>query len=78
MNKELKLLRIQPANTNTSVPLQNVTNLLEAAANVLPSTSTYAEIEDSSKNTKKPKKRVQTLREYLAVESLIHAMPMAT
>jgi hypothetical protein len=54
MNKELKLLRTQPANTNTSVPLQNVTNLLEAAANVLPSTSTNAEIEDSSKNTKKP------------------------
>ena len=54
MNRELKLLRTQPANTNTSVPLQNVTNLLEAAANVLPSTSTNAEIEDSSKNTKKP------------------------
>ncbi len=54
MNKELKLLRTQPANTNTSVPLQNVTNLLEAAANVLPSTSTNAEIEDSSKNTKMP------------------------
>jgi hypothetical protein len=42
MNKELKLLRTQPANTNTTVPLQNVTNLLEAAANVLPSTSTNA------------------------------------
>jgi hypothetical protein len=54
MNKELKLLRTQPANTNTSAPLQNVTNLLEAAANVLPSTSTNAEIEDSSENTKKP------------------------
>ena len=40
--------------TNTSVPLQNVTNLLEAAANVLPSTSTNAEIENSSKSTKKP------------------------
>ena len=53
MNKELKLLRTQPANTNASVPLQNVTNLLEAAANVLPSTSTNAEIEDSSKSTKK-------------------------
>ncbi len=34
MNKELKLLRTQPANTNTTVPLENVTNLLEAAANV--------------------------------------------
>ena len=54
MNKELKLLRTQPANTNTTVPLQNVTNLLEAAANVLPSTSTNAEMEDSSKSTKKP------------------------
>ena len=54
MNKELKLLRTQPANTNTSVPLQNVTNLLEAAANVLPSTSTNTEIEDSSKSTNKP------------------------
>ena len=54
MNKELKLLRTQPANTNTTVPLQNVTNLLEAAANVLPSTSTNAEIEDSSKSKKKP------------------------
>ena len=54
MNKELKLLRTQPANTNTTVPLQNVTNLLEAAANVLPATSTNAEIEGSSKSTKKP------------------------
>jgi hypothetical protein len=53
MNKELKLLRTQPANTNTSVPLQNVTNLLEAAANVMPSTSTNAEMEDSSKSKKK-------------------------
>ena len=42
-----------PANTNTSVPLQNVTNLLEAAANVLPSTSTNAEIENLSKSKKK-------------------------
>ena len=54
MNKELKLLRTQPANTNTSVPLQNVTNFLEAASNVLPPTSTNVEIEDSSKNTNKP------------------------
>jgi hypothetical protein len=54
MNKELKLLRTQPANTNTTVPLQNVTNLLEAAANVLPSTSTNAGTEDSSKSKKKP------------------------
>ena len=54
MNKELKLLLTQPANTNTTVPLQNVTNLLEAAANVLPATSTNAEIEGSSKSTKKP------------------------
>ncbi len=54
MNKELKLLWTQPANTNTTVPLQNVTNLLEAAANVLPSTSTNTEIEDSSKSTNKP------------------------
>ncbi len=37
---------------NTSVPLQNVTNLLEAAANVLPSTSTNGEMVDSSKSTK--------------------------
>ncbi len=48
------MLRTQPANTNTSVPLQNVTNLLGAAANVLPSTSTNAEMEDSSKSKKKP------------------------
>jgi hypothetical protein len=54
MNKELKLLRTQPANTNTSVPLENVTNLLGIVANVLPSTSTNAEIEDSSKSKKKP------------------------
>ncbi len=55
MNKELlKLLRTQPANTNTSVPLENVTNLLGIVANVLPSTSTNAEMEDSSKSTKKP------------------------
>ena len=39
MNRELKLLRTQPANTNTSVPLENVTNLLGIVANVLPSTS---------------------------------------
>ncbi len=34
MNKELKLLRTQPANTNTSVPLQNVTNLLGVVATI--------------------------------------------
>ena len=34
--------------------MPNVTNLLEAAANVLPSTSTNTEIEDSSKSTNKP------------------------
>jgi hypothetical protein len=70
MNKQLSLLRAQSPNTNTSVPYENVTNLLEAAANVLP--STIAEIEDSKS------KRVQTLREYVAVESLIISMPMAT
>jgi hypothetical protein len=53
MNKELKLLRTQPTNTNTSVPLENVTNLLGIVANVLPLTSTNAEMEDSSKSTKK-------------------------
>ena len=36
MNKELKLPRTQPANKNTSVPHENVTNLLGAVANVLP------------------------------------------
>jgi hypothetical protein len=40
VNKQLKLLRAQPENTNTSVPLENVTNLLGVVANVLPSTST--------------------------------------
>jgi hypothetical protein len=54
MNKELKLLRTQPTNSNTSVPLENEPNLLEAAANVLPSTSTNAKIEGSSKSKKKP------------------------
>jgi hypothetical protein len=54
MNKELKLLRTQPANTKTSVPLENVTNLLGIVENVPPSTSTNAEMEDSSKSTKKP------------------------
>jgi hypothetical protein len=54
MNKVLKLLRTQPANTNTSVPLENVTNLLGIVANVLPSTSTNAEMQDSSKSTKMP------------------------
>jgi hypothetical protein len=56
MNKQLNLLRTQPANTNTntSVPLENVRNLLGVVANVLPSTSTNAEIEDSSKSKKKP------------------------
>ncbi len=74
MNKELKLLRTQPANTN--VPLENVTNLLGVVANVLPSTSTNAEIEESSKSKKKPVG--ETLREYVAVESPILSMPMAT
>ncbi len=50
----MPLLRTQPANTNTSVPLENVTNLLGIVINVLPSTSTNAEIEDSSKSKKKP------------------------
>ncbi len=55
MNKELKLLQTQPANTNASVPLENVTNLLGIVANVLPSTSTNGRIiEDSSKSKKKP------------------------
>jgi hypothetical protein len=40
MNIQLKLLRAQPANKNTSVQLENVTNLLGVVANVLPSTST--------------------------------------
>ena len=41
MNKQLSLLRAQQSNTNTntSVPLENVTNLLGAVENVLPSTS---------------------------------------
>jgi hypothetical protein len=42
MNKQLSLLRAQPANTNGAV------------ANVLQSTSTNAEMEDSSKSKKKP------------------------
>ena len=50
MNRELKLLRTQPANTNASVPLENVTNLLGIVANVLPSTSTNSEVLDSSKS----------------------------
>ncbi len=54
MNKELKSLRTQPANTNASVPLENVTNLLGIVANVLPSTSTNVEIEGLSKSNKKP------------------------
>ncbi len=54
MNKELKLIRTQPANTNKSVPLENVTNLLGIVANVLPSTSTNSEMVDSSKCKKKP------------------------
>jgi hypothetical protein len=54
MNKELKLLRTQPANINTSIALEKVTNLLGIVANLLPSTSTNAEMEDSSKSTKKP------------------------
>ena len=36
MNKQLKLPRTQPTNKNTSVPLENVTNLLGVVANVLP------------------------------------------
>ncbi len=54
MNKQLSLLRAQPANTNKSVSLENVTNLLEAATNVLPSTSTNTGMEDSSKSKKNP------------------------
>jgi hypothetical protein len=53
MNKQLKLLRAQPANTDTSVPLENVTNLLGIVTNVLPSTSTNAEMGGSSKSKKK-------------------------
>ncbi len=45
-NKQLSLLLAQPANTNTSVPLENATNFLGAVANELPSTSTNAEMED--------------------------------
>ena len=52
--KQLSLLRAQPANTNTSVPLENVTNLLGAVANVLPSASTNTAMEDSSKSKTKP------------------------
>jgi hypothetical protein len=52
VNKQLSLLRVQPANTNTRVPLENVTNIFEAAANVLPPTSPNAGIEDSSKSKK--------------------------
>ena len=56
MNKQLSLLRAQQSNTNTntSVPLENVTNLLGAVENVLPSTSTNAAMEESSKSKKKP------------------------
>ena len=46
MNKQLSLLRAQQSNTNTSVPLENVTNLLGAVANVLPSTSTNVAMEE--------------------------------
>jgi hypothetical protein len=56
MNKQLSLLRSQQSNTNTntSVPLENVTNLLGAVENVLLSTSTNAAMEESSKSKKKP------------------------
>jgi hypothetical protein len=56
MNKQLSLLRAQQSNTNTSVPLENATNLLVAVANVLPSTSTNAAKEESSNSKKKASK----------------------
>ncbi len=46
MHKELSLLRAQPANTNSIVPLEN------AVANALPSTSSNAKMEDPSKSKK--------------------------
>jgi hypothetical protein len=48
-------LKVQQSNTNTNtnVPLENVTNLLGAVENVLPSTSTNAAMEESSKSKKK-------------------------
>ena len=76
VNKQLSLLRAQQSNTITSVPIENVKNLLGAVANVLPSTSTNVAMEESSKSKKKPASA--HLREKLAVESLIHSMPMAT
>jgi hypothetical protein len=76
MNKQLKLLRTQPTNTNTSVPLENVTNLLGIVANLLH----QRQLMPKWKTRRKVRKsqRVQTLREYVAVESLILSMPMAT
>ena len=40
LNKQLGLLRANPSNNATSLPLKNVTNLINAVTNVLPSTST--------------------------------------
>jgi hypothetical protein len=79
MNKQLSLLRAQQSNTNTntSVPLENVTNLLGAVENVLPSTSTNAAMEESSKSKKKPAS-ANPFGKNVVVESLILLMPMAT
>ena len=40
LNKQLGLLRANPSNNATSLPLENVTNLINAVTIVLPSTST--------------------------------------
>jgi hypothetical protein len=69
MNKQLSLLRAQQSNTNTntSVPLENVTNLLGAVENVFH----QRQLMPQWKNHRKVRKsqRVQTLREKLALSS---------
>jgi len=69
MNKQLSLLRAHQSNTNKSVPLESVANLLEPVANVFPSTSTStnAAMEESSKSKKK---------KYITTGSLILSMPI--
>ena len=50
VNKQLSLLRANPSNNASSIPLLTVTNLISTVATVMPTTSNYA-------NSKEPKKK---------------------
>ena len=53
LNKQLGLLRDNPSNNATSLPLENVTNLINAVVTVLPSTSNIRAAAASEASKKK-------------------------